>query len=306
MQRSRYTHPRFLNKESVPQNMPGGNPKASLWIAWEHTNTIIPGAGNSQAYDRYAYVLNNPINYTDPSGYATCEDMPWECDAEGNWFGPATYEEMLATYGIVTTGEGWTNDELAEVYMAAFLEGSKAVTETGLWETPEEAFRAIHGDLEFEMVDGVCPDPDGCWGWAISAHHIHFFRHYIATRQVEDPENPGEFINVEYERNTNIKKRLVAHELAHTFDIVIGMALGKKPSATLSMSMTEDREGLYPPFGIWQQSREITPGEVFADMFIGYLWDRWDFANFYTEATGRRNFMINYMPIWLSIAGDPR
>ena len=40
-------------------------------------DTIIPDAGNSSAWDRYAYVLNNPLRYTDPSGHESgepCED----------------------------------------------------------------------------------------------------------------------------------------------------------------------------------------------------------------------------------------
>ena len=32
-------------------------------------DTIVPGAGNPAAYDRYAYVLNNPIKFNDPSGH---------------------------------------------------------------------------------------------------------------------------------------------------------------------------------------------------------------------------------------------
>ncbi len=35
-------------------------------------DTIVPGAGNSQAYDRYAYVNNNPIINIDPSGHTVC------------------------------------------------------------------------------------------------------------------------------------------------------------------------------------------------------------------------------------------
>ena len=32
-------------------------------------DTIVPNAGNSQAWDRYAYSINNPIKYVDPSGH---------------------------------------------------------------------------------------------------------------------------------------------------------------------------------------------------------------------------------------------
>ncbi len=34
-------------------------------------DTIVPEPGNPQSYNRYAYSLNNPINYTDPSGHCT-------------------------------------------------------------------------------------------------------------------------------------------------------------------------------------------------------------------------------------------
>jgi len=38
-------------------------------------DTIIPGAGNPQAWDRYAYANNNPVRYNDPSGHYTCSDI---------------------------------------------------------------------------------------------------------------------------------------------------------------------------------------------------------------------------------------
>jgi hypothetical protein len=91
MQRSRYTHPRLLNGESVPQNMPGSNPQVSLRVSWEHTNTVIPDAYNPQSYDRYAYSSGNPVKYIDPTGH--WPDIP-------NWLNPFNYD----TWTISTTG----------------------------------------------------------------------------------------------------------------------------------------------------------------------------------------------------------
>ncbi len=39
-------------------------------------DTIVPGAGNPQALNRYSYVLNNPLHYSDPSGHCPMDDGP--------------------------------------------------------------------------------------------------------------------------------------------------------------------------------------------------------------------------------------
>jgi RHS repeat-associated protein len=47
---------------------------SSLLGRFTQPDTIIPGAGNPQAFNRYSYSNNNPVNYTDPSGYRACDD----------------------------------------------------------------------------------------------------------------------------------------------------------------------------------------------------------------------------------------
>ena len=42
-------------------------------------DTIVPNPANPQSLNRYSYVLNNPLRYTDPTGHAECVDE--EC----NW-----------------------------------------------------------------------------------------------------------------------------------------------------------------------------------------------------------------------------
>jgi hypothetical protein len=39
-------------------------------------DTIVPQASNTQALNRYSYVLNNPMKYTDPTGHWTPEEDP--------------------------------------------------------------------------------------------------------------------------------------------------------------------------------------------------------------------------------------
>ncbi|MEI2689422.1 MAG: RHS repeat-associated core domain-containing protein [Anaerolineae bacterium] len=38
-------------------------------------DTIVPAPGNPQALNRYSYVLNNPVRYTDPTGHLTEEEL---------------------------------------------------------------------------------------------------------------------------------------------------------------------------------------------------------------------------------------
>ena len=45
-------------------------------------DTIVPGAGNPQAFNRYTYGLNNPVKYTDPTGHKACDEQ-WGCNGEG-------------------------------------------------------------------------------------------------------------------------------------------------------------------------------------------------------------------------------
>jgi len=52
------------------------SPKLGRFLS---ADTIVPGYANPQAFNRYSYVVNNPLKYTDPTGHSCIEE-----DGDGN------------------------------------------------------------------------------------------------------------------------------------------------------------------------------------------------------------------------------
>ena len=77
-------------------------------------DSIVPEVGNPVAWDRYAYTLNNPVKYIDPSGNAQiCPDGD---PCESAFQGPAKEhitpagDRILDLYTRYNTTPGWWND----------------------------------------------------------------------------------------------------------------------------------------------------------------------------------------------------
>jgi hypothetical protein len=49
---------------------------------FQQPDTIVPNPANPQSWNRYAYTINNPLNYTDPSGHYVADTLDGECDLE--------------------------------------------------------------------------------------------------------------------------------------------------------------------------------------------------------------------------------
>ncbi|MEO7703750.1 MAG: RHS repeat-associated core domain-containing protein, partial [Thermoflexales bacterium] len=98
-------------------------------------DTIVPGAGNPQAFNRYMYVLGNVLRLIDPSGHGACAGMSnqefWDCrwytahgfdNTNGKWehTGKVSFEdvdiltELLGEGGITWKNDtaNWKRDEL--------------------------------------------------------------------------------------------------------------------------------------------------------------------------------------------------
>ena len=91
-------------------------------------DTIVPNPGNSQDWNRYSYVRNNPINFVDPSGHVVCPPgaSPFECRSAENKNKP-TINGPDVTYTTQYTDDDGSytssSDPDAEVYHGDDYEG---------------------------------------------------------------------------------------------------------------------------------------------------------------------------------------
>src|SRR4030095_6245191 len=70
-------------------------------------DTIVPGTGNPQAFNRYSYVLGNPLKYIDPSGHGQCQT-----------------KEDCADMGTMPMGTGGSGGGTTGAFRGRFLKNS--------------------------------------------------------------------------------------------------------------------------------------------------------------------------------------
>ena len=98
-------------------------------------DTIVPGAGNPQAFNRYMYVLGNPLGMVDPSGHGACAGMSnqefWDC----RWY---------TAHGFTFFhGRGWT------------VSGDANFEDFGILNDvmKESGFRFVAGDKDWKLPE---------------------------------------------------------------------------------------------------------------------------------------------------------
>ncbi len=88
----------------------GGSCFRSTLNRFLSADTIVPDPVNPQQFNRYTYSLNNPVNYLDPTGHATCHSLDGTCYAEE---APAIQQsaEISTKNSSGTNGSGNTSSE---------------------------------------------------------------------------------------------------------------------------------------------------------------------------------------------------
>ena len=193
------------------------------------------------------------MRYTDPSGYYA---------EEGAGYVAPDLDRLIITNGfnyderILLEQQA---DDVAKAYATQYnQENAQFAKRYGdeYYEelTPTEAFLSVHDGLVYvEKQNYNCPE--GCWGRAITQNKIYIYKN--ATSRI--------LLNHPY---------LLVHELAHSFE----NAMDQNGYSKLRWSIPYDtlnRLGFYGGPFIWQLSTDLAHGEIFADMFIGWVYDKW-------------------------------
>ena len=275
-------------------------------------DTIIPDPANPQSLNRYAYVLNNPLRYTDPTGHAYCptgnahciDDSPAPRSQSGN---------RRDSYGVrftADTGQTWhikdqntvldTASRIAAAMWRALAESYQIGgmgLDPAIWNMPKPLvlFQKTMGNVIFHRSASSCSS--NCWA-------------FTANPRITV------YTNVAHGHYTYHN---AAHEMGHLLAQRTGWSRGNwQAYADLNAAQIELDDGTivagggWPglgyqrtnlgyatPRGPWQQNRTPTPNEDFADMFLG-----WAYNHFASNPAGaaRYQWMNTNMPRWMALA----
>jgi len=212
-------------------------------------DTIVPSPGNAVAYDRYAYVINNPILLNDPSGHYAVEESNSKFDKLGSISSHRKLLEYVLPQYEVTYDERYTTNDLSEIYQAVYAIGklfaddavegfTKAYDEIGIYASSGEGTYCQSGGYGFTCTN------------------------YVGK----------------------LDRYLVAHELGHTFNATISNRGSKvTPYETLRAASIRTVDGVWvtglKEDGSWLRGFDGYFGDHYPHVQHGMDWEDWNTEN---------------------------
>lgn len=273
-------------------------------------DSIIPSRYGPLSLARFTYAFNNPLKYIDPSGhdstdvylknkYVLLEDTGLY---SGN-SGKGIIDESV--FGITFKGD-WDIRDKASAYKSLHLIATAMADAYPA--TTACSNNMVFGDL---VCNAVPNDPYELFREVFGGQTMEFSAQRadgFFGRRI-----PG---GVRFYSNARgrISSQLVVHEMGHAFNAIIANQGRTTPYNDLNETWKgipdfprrdPDNIELRGYFGRrfgWQQSAQVTVGEEFADMFIGWTYSRWEASS---AGRTRANWMTTNMAEWILRATVP-
>jgi RHS repeat-associated protein len=276
-------------------------------------DTIVPSPADPQSFNRYSYVLNNPLKYVDPSGHVECVGF----DAAGRCVREPKPEPSRLWVHFTTDQDPWPDSHKALVIEGASKVGgalsrvlrdenlllykSGDISRRGPPITARGTFLRVFGKLTFNRSTQSCTN---CWAKTA----VPIITVYANTFDTGSTYPQYGHLNT-------------AHELGHAFS----QRAGRQPYDSLDATFIRDAAdnviaggggtGVYvrrnagyvltptnrDPTWPWQQNTTASASEDFADMFLN-----WSYQSFDNDRAGagaaRKQWMTVNMPGWIALA----
>jgi hypothetical protein len=227
-------------------------------------------------------VLNNPIQFNDPSGNKYCDsDDSEDCTRHSN-----SIEDTLRKYRIRLKGDGWNSHVSEQLAVVGALDkvGLKFASERA--GSSSQAFVAVYGHmtLQWEGGVGICGDPNkpvDSGGCTDNSHQIRFWS-----------------MSGHGQNDISRMMKNIVHEFGHAYDNILGSPSGDmSPDFTRNTLLRPNQKTELGTRWGWQQSPDTASNEVFADMFIAWTYNAWnnDPANA-TTVGDAQNWMNGLVP----------
>ena len=268
-------------------------------------DTIVPDPSNPQQFNRFSYVLNNPIRFNDPSGHCPQEGTGHSCnlsDGVGYITPPRPKPAIPEGSMILFTGAEWSDADKAQILDGAQITGDALATILNKayphWNlSGEEAFMFVYGgSVTFNRTGGSCKDDD---------------RNTIGVCGARTEGRNLITVYTDADAITH-KSHWARHELGHAFVYAVGKSgtvtrltqaitnnpyLGREADPALDYGFASTQ--ISPRS--WQQSTleaGTAHSEIWADMYLGWTSNAWATnrdGSFTARGQARSNFMNSAM-----------
>ena len=249
-------------------------------------DSIVPGG--VQGLDRYAYAINNPVKYTDPSGHNICDEegncydsQGWHA-AQGKHFNVFdTWKKMIwGKYGVTMSDEGdkgWSAGNLRLIYGGLQNINNSVKNKLGSF------IRGATFTLMEQNSDGQYHGSTHLDGSGIDFYTLGG----DALRQMNIYHEVGHLIDF---RSNNKYTNAVTNEGGPSW---VSRDNKINPEALKSLNITNDPN--YPSVQARQTYRDFGPSEQWADAFGNFVAGNIDLSTIGGPGIAMYNFINNNM-----------